>query len=365
MINKKRFWYGLFFIILALLLASSALLAACGGGGGEEETPLPTQTPVVTATPVPTTPAPTGTPPPTATGTPGGGVVIPEKPAGWQELASALTPEQNDTFKVNYYFPGEWITMTSQPLPTIILALDPTFFPNSELRTYDVPAGTTNAQFREIIKNMYPSEKGGEYDGFSVLEEGDVTLDNGLQTVYMIHKGTRMGYGAQAYDVFMVRGTQGFILQCGDYPVTFSDYKPLAMQIAKTLYSTIAMPGVGSVATPTPTPTPKPTTPAPTATPTPKPTTPAPTATAGPTTPAPTGTGAAIHTGLDINSTIGLLWDNPDTHALVAKWIPGFFDNPQASMARGFTFGALVPLSSGKITQAMVDGLAADLLKIK
>jgi len=190
------------------------------------------------------------TPTPTPTQTPiGAGKLypVPEKPADWQELPA----KQKDANNISFYFPGEWVTMTSQPLPTIIWCLDPIFFPNCELRVYNIPDGTTNAQFREIIKNKYPSERGGEYDDFQVFEEGDITLDNGFQTVYMIHKGTRMGYAAQAIDVFMARGTQGFVIQADDYPVTFEDSKPLAMQIVKTLYSTIPIPGEGG-GTPTP-----------------------------------------------------------------------------------------------------------------
>jgi len=165
-------------------------------------------------------------------------VIPPPKPASWQELPKNL----KDIYNINYYFPGKWITMTTLPLPTIILALDPTFFPNTDLREYDVPAGTTKAQYRDIIINKYPSEKGGEYDGFTVLEQGDITLDDGTQTVYLIYKGIRMGYGAQAFAVVMVRGTQGFILSGGDYPVTFSDNQALLTQIVKTLHFTVPLP---------------------------------------------------------------------------------------------------------------------------
>jgi hypothetical protein len=156
----------------------------------------------------------------------------PAMPAGWQELPL----EQRNDNKINFYFPGEWITMTSQPLPTVILCLDPTFFPNCELRVFDVPAGTTNAQFRNIIKAKYPSSAGGEYDNFTVIEEGNITLDTGVQTVYMIYKGTRMGYGSQALAVFLVDGPRGFVLSGGDYPVTFSDSKELLTQIVETLH---------------------------------------------------------------------------------------------------------------------------------
>ncbi len=174
---------------------------------------------------------------------------VPEKPAGWQEIPA----EQKHANNIGFYFPSEWVTMTTQPTPTIIFCLDPTFFPNCELRVYDIPDGTTNIQFREIIKHKYPAENGGEYTGFQVLEEGEITLDNGFQTVYMIHKGTRMGYDNQALDVFMIRGRQGFVIQAVDSPVTFEDHKPLAMQIVKTLYSTIPIPDKSSgTSTPTP-----------------------------------------------------------------------------------------------------------------
>lgn len=175
---------------------------------------------------------------PTSMPTPTPIVIPPPKPASWQELPKNL----KDIYNINYYFPGKWITMTTLPLPTIILALDPTFFPNTDLREYDVPAGTTKAQYRDIIINKYPSEKGGEYDGFTVLEQGDITLDDGTQTVYLIYKGIRMGYGAQAFAVVMVRGTQGFILSGGDYPVTFSDNQALLTQIVKTLHFTVPLP---------------------------------------------------------------------------------------------------------------------------
>ena len=373
MIKSKGFWHGLIFVMLALLLATSMVLAACGNKTEETPTPTPTATatPVKTATPVPT-PAKTATTAPTAT--PGGATTtIPTKPAGWQEMPQDL----QDTYGVNYYFPGEWITMTTQPLPTVILALDPTFFPNSELREFDVPAGTTAAQFRDIIINKYPSEKGGEYDGFQVLEQGDVTLDCGLPTVYMIHKGTRMGYGAQAYDVFLTKGTQGFILTCGDYPVTFADSQALMTQIAKTLYPITPMPIPGGpTATPAPTPTAAPTTPAPT--PTAVPTTPAPTATAAPTTPAPTPTPTpteaatptptptpAIHTGLDVNSTIGALMGNLDTKAVLQKWVPAALADPQWTMAYGMTVAQVAPYAPAIWSAAAVQGITADLLAIK
>ena len=80
------------------------------------------------------------------------------------------------------------------------------------------------------------------------------------------------------------------------------------------------------------------------------------------------GTGKAtpeIHTGLDINSTIGQLLDNPDTRAILDKWIPGFSTNPLVVQARGMTIGVIQPLSGGLITPGQVASTIADLLAIK
>ncbi len=78
----------------------------------------------------------------------------------------------------------------------------------------------------------------------------------------------------------------------------------------------------------------------------------------------PTKTGA-IHTGLDINSSIGDLIGNPNTAAILDKWIPGFSTDPNVAQAYNFTLPFIQPYSQGTITQEQVDGIAADLLKIK
>jgi branched-chain amino acid transport system substrate-binding protein len=218
---KGGSWFKLvaLFMVLALIIP---VLFACGNS--DKESPIES---------------------PTATATGSGCNPI---PAGWKDIPA----EQRDANQVSFYYPSEWTYMTSQPLPSIIAVFDPTFFPNSELRMFEVPEGATPAQFREIIKNKYPSEKGGEYDGFTVIEEGDITLDSAVQTVYMIYKGTRMGYESQAIGVFLTRGPQGFILTGGDFPATFSDNQALLTQIVKTLH---LLPCGTSTATSTPIPT--------------------------------------------------------------------------------------------------------------
>jgi hypothetical protein len=350
MIRKKGFWQGLIFIFLALVLASSMLIAACGGGGGEEETPPvtapPTATPTKTATPTATVPPPTGTP---------GGTIppAPPVPAGWQTIQNSSTAEVAQAakdFGVDWYIPGEWITMTQ---PGMLLSLDPTFFPGAMLSVYDVPAGTKPADMPTWVKNNIPSDKGGDTDNFKVIEEGVMTLDNGVTTPYLIYSGTKMGYTTQIEQVYLLNGTKAYVLGGDDYVPTFSDNRALIEQVIKTFHSTSFVPAPGpSGGAPTPTPTK-------TATPTVAPTTVAPTPTAAPTTPAPAGT------GLDINSTIGQLLDNPQTKAVIDNCIPGFSTNPQVGMARGMTLPQVQPLSSGAITQAMIDCATAGLNAIK
>lgn len=79
----------------------------------------------------------------------------------------------------------------------------------------------------------------------------------------------------------------------------------------------------------------------------------------------PPPTGGAIHTGLDINSPIGELVGNPNTAAILDKWIPGFSTDPGVVQAYNFTLPFIQPFSEGTITQEQVDGIAADLLAIK
>jgi hypothetical protein len=92
-----------------------------------------------------------------------------------------------------------------------------------------------------------------------------------------------MGYNTQQFHVYVVNGTQAFVISGADYPVTFEDSQAKIEQVIKTFHATSWTPVAGSGCdTATPTPTTAPTTVAPTATA--APTTVAPTATAAPTT---------------------------------------------------------------------------------
>ena len=56
---------------------------------------------------------------------------------------------------------------------------------------------------------------------------------------------------------------------------------------------------------------------------------------------------------------------NLDTKAVLQKWIPTSLASVQWPMAYTMTLPQVQPLSGGVITQAQVDGIAADLLAIK
>ena len=73
----------------------------------------------------------------------------------------------------------------------------------------------------------------------------------------------------------------------------------------------------------------------------------------------PTG---AIHTGLDINSTIGELMGNPDTKAVLEKYIADLMANPQWTMAYGMKLKDIqsyVPAWTDAFLQTIADDLAA------
>jgi len=87
------------------------------------------------------------------------------------------------------------------------------------------------------------------------------------------------------------------------------------------------------------------------------------TPTAAPTTPSASPT--AIHTGLDINSTIGELVANEYTAAVLDKWIPNFSTNPQLSQAYGMTMKFIAPFKPEIFTAEVMEGIEKDLAAIK
>ena len=63
-------------------------------------------------------------------------------------------------------------------------------------------------------------------------------------------------------------------------------------------------------------------------------------------------------------SSIGALLDNPATKAVLEKVIPTVIDNPQITMARPLTLKQLQKFANGKITDADLAKIDAEIAKI-
>jgi len=61
---------------------------------------------------------------------------------------------------------------------------------------------------------------------------------------------------------------------------------------------------------------------------------------------------------------IGTLLDDPAAKAIVAKYIPGFVDNPQVEMARGMTLRAIQSFVPQDVTDERLQQIDADLAKL-
>lgn len=61
---------------------------------------------------------------------------------------------------------------------------------------------------------------------------------------------------------------------------------------------------------------------------------------------------------------IGTLVDDPESKAIIDKHIPGFSDNPQLQMARGFTLKALQGFVPDQMTDELLAKIEADLAKL-
>jgi hypothetical protein len=89
-----------------------------------------------------------------------------------------------------------------------------------------------------------------------------------------------------------------------------------------------------------------------------------------PPTPAPQSTSiisptGEIHTGLDINSTIGELMGNPDTKAVLEKHLPEAVKAPQLVQAYAMTLKQIAPMAPTLLTDALLQAITDDLAAIK
>lgn len=63
-------------------------------------------------------------------------------------------------------------------------------------------------------------------------------------------------------------------------------------------------------------------------------------------------------------TSIGALLDNPATRAVLDKDLPGFADNPQIEMARGFTLKQVQAFAPDKLTDELLAKVDADLAQL-
>ena len=77
---------------------------------------------------------------------------------------------------------------------------------------------------------------------------------------------------------------------------------------------------------------------------------------------APAAAAAPKYTTAD--TAIGTLLDDPAAKAVVAKYIPGFVENPQVDMARGMTLRAIQSFVPNDDTDERLQQIDADLAKL-
>ena len=64
------------------------------------------------------------------------------------------------------------------------------------------------------------------------------------------------------------------------------------------------------------------------------------------------------------DTTIGDLLANPDSKAIVDKYMPGFSGNPQIEMAKGMTFKQIQQFAPDQIKDELLAKIDADLTKL-
>ena len=61
---------------------------------------------------------------------------------------------------------------------------------------------------------------------------------------------------------------------------------------------------------------------------------------------------------------IGTLLDNPETKAIIDKYMPGFSSNPQVDMARSMTLKQIQSFAPDQIKEDTIGKIDADLAKV-
>ncbi|MFC1925028.1 alpha/beta hydrolase domain-containing protein [Chloroflexota bacterium] len=151
----------------------------------------------------------------------------PPMPSGWYSVRDKIRYSD----PIDYYVPYE--TGAFEPSPSIALAV---FWalPGFELTKVDVTEGTTNEQLREMVKDeVFPNT----YGLFTVIDEGDITLDEGTSTVYLTASGSRvMGYVWQFTSAFYVVDDAGYVLTAYDHIASYDSNADEMLQVLKTMH---------------------------------------------------------------------------------------------------------------------------------
>ncbi|MFA4837302.1 MAG: cohesin domain-containing protein, partial [Dehalococcoidia bacterium] len=131
--------------------------------------------------------------------------------------------------------PSDWIIMLDQPAPILIVALDPTFFPNGLIAKFDVPAGTTVEDFAATFLNTQAGPVLG-YTNIQPGQSGTMTLATGVTVPYISFNGNNSGYNMDAKGVFLQDGNVIYYMQCANFPFMWDDTAELVDQILGTLH---------------------------------------------------------------------------------------------------------------------------------
>jgi len=120
--------------------------------------------------------------------------------------------------------------MLDQAAPLLIIALDPTFFPNGAVAKFEVAADTKVEDFAAT----FVATKLGAALGFTNVKPmtgGTMTLATGVTSPYVMFTGDKSGYNMQGKGVFVKDGTAIYYMQCANFPFMWDDTLKMVDQI--------------------------------------------------------------------------------------------------------------------------------------